>query len=366
MANVSWKTIADDFAQRIRSGELSPGSRLPSGDEIAQSLGVARHIVHRAIDELQREGLVERRRRWGTIVSGKKPSEIGRVMFLVDQFSQTYNFPPASLIRGMNEGLGEDVDLILAECKGDPHQEERQLRRVVDRVDGLIVCPTSHPSNTPLLQALIDRGFPLVVLDRVPEGLSCDAVVSDNATGTRRAIEDLAGRGHRQIAFFSFLKPNYSSVVERHTAYKGALADLGVSDTSAITRWFAKELHEHPAEFVQNVSDALHALSTRPTPVTAIFCVEDSVAAATLRACDQLGIRVPEDLEIVTFNDWPPLLLQAPWRTHRIVQRHHELGFAAARMLLQGASRGEELKTLLRVPPDFVAADAGLAQTTER
>lgn len=56
-----WKRIAEEIESQITSGQLASGSRLPSGDALADSLGVNRNTVHRALEELQRRGLVVRR-----------------------------------------------------------------------------------------------------------------------------------------------------------------------------------------------------------------------------------------------------------------------------------------------------------------
>ena len=366
MSNTSWKTIAADLSSRIGNGELQAGTRLPSGEEIAISWGVSRHTAHRAIHELQRQGLVVRQRRWGTVVADKSERITERVMFLVDIFAQAYNFPSADLIRGIQDGLGETIQLMIAECKGDWLQEEKQLRRVATAVDGLILCPTSHPRNTPLIRRLLEEDFPVVILDRVPEGLSCDAVASDNEEVTLRAIRALEERGHRRIAFFSFYKPGFSSVLERHSAYIKALAEVGVEDVSQYTRWFPRELDEHPQQFVQSVYDSLFTLLRQSEPVTALFCVQDSFAAAALQACDQMGVTIPDDLELVTFNDWPPLMLRSPWCTHRIVQRHYEIGRTAADLLLFRSGNPSQEHELRRVPADLFVADAGLIPVSSR
>src|ERR1700684_2248698 len=104
MSNTSWKVIAADLTDRIGSGELQIGARLPSGEEIAGQWGVSRHTAHRAIHELQRQGLVVRQRRWGTVVADKLNRKTMRAMFVVDRFAQEYNFPSADLIRGIQDG----------------------------------------------------------------------------------------------------------------------------------------------------------------------------------------------------------------------------------------------------------------------
>jgi LacI family transcriptional regulator len=325
-----WKSIADDFARRIGDGELAPGHRLPPGEEIAAEWGVSRHTAHRAIEELQRQGLVVRQRRWGTVVSGPASRATGRVALMVDRFAPAVNFPPAEMLRGMQDGLGEDAQLVVIDSRSDPEVEARRLAQLGTEVDGLIIVPTTDPRNTPRLQKLIDGGLPLVVLDRVPEGLKCDAVVSDNEEATLDALHALEARGHRRIGFFSFHKPGFSSVRERHAAYVAALEEVGLKDHAPYERWFAQELDGDTPRLFQAVQDALFALTHGPEPITALFCVQDVFAAAALEAGAKLGHELP----LATFNDWPSVMLRTPPTTLRIVQRTHEIGLTAAKLLL--------------------------------
>lgn len=360
MSNKSWKLIADEVVRRIDSGELVAGTRLPSGDEIAVEWCVSRHTAHRAIEELQRNGIVVRRRRWGTVVASRQQPKAGRVGFLVDHFAQDYAFPSGDLIRGLQDALGDDFQLLIAESKSDADIEIRQIKRLQDQVDGLILYPTCHPRSTPVIQRLVDSHMPTVVLDRIPEGVVSNAVVSDNEGATLNAIRTMVERGHRRIGFFSFNKPDFSTVRERHAAYRWALAEVGVEDASALTRWFSRELENNPHAFVQSTYDALFTLMNDRDPMTALFCVQDSVAASVLQVIDQMRLPLPERLEIATFNDWPPMMLRAPWCTHRIVQRSYEIGRSAAELLLdQMTGRGPE-PTTVRVSADFFIADVGL------
>lgn len=361
MARAQWQTIADAIREQIERGELSPGARVRSEAEIAEAYGVSRPTAHRALHELQRQGLLVRQRRWGTVVADREAQpKVGRVAFVVDRFEQSVNFPQTDLIRGIHDGLGEDFDLQITQCNSDWETEARLLRKLRDSVDGIILYPTSDPRNNPILQGMSDSGFPLVVLDRFPEGLKVDTVTTDNDGATLKAIRSLEERGHRRIGFFSFYKPDFSSVAERHDAYVRALEEVGVTDADRYTRWFPQQVEFTPELFVQAVADALYALTHRDDPVTAIFCVEDAVAAAVLQAADRIGLSVPDGLELATFNDWPPMMLRSPWCAHRIVQRTHELGDTAARTLLDRMQGGHPERRVIRVPADFFLADAGL------
>lgn len=361
MGRTQWEAIAAAIRNQIELGELSPGDRVRSESEIAEAYGVSRPTAHRALNELQRQGFLLRQRRWGTVVAKKGPTAVtGRIALIVDRFDSTVNFPHSSLLKGIHEGLGEETELILTQSNNDHEVEARQLRKLEKTVDGIILCPISDPRNNGLLQGLFDGGSPIVILDRFPKGLAVDTVATDNEEATGRSVRELVRRGHQRIAFFSFQKPDFSSVAERHRAYVNAVSESGITDPEPYTRWFPTQLESNHELLTRMVADALFTLVRGPQGITALFCVEDSVAAAVLQAADQLGISVPEELELATFNDWPPMMLRAPWCIHRIVQRSHDLGFEAACLLRERVQRGPSAAKVVRVPADFFVAEAGL------
>jgi len=360
MATPQWKTIVEDLRRKIEIGELVPGARIAGEEDLAREWGVSRQTAHKSVQELQRLGLVVRKRRWGTVVAEPLLKSTGRVALLADRYVPMLNFPQPDLLRGLQDGLGDNFHVVMAESRDDWEFEAKKLKQLQNEVDGIAIYPTSEPRNVPLLQGMFDDGYPMVVLDRFPDGLNVDAVVSDNYEATLRAIRALEARGHRRIGFFSYYKPDFSSVHERYAAYAKALEEVGIEDPTPYTRWLHRDLHAHPSLLVQALYDSLFTLTRLEDPLTAVFCVEDGVASAMLHACERLGISVPDRLDIALFNDWPPMMLRCPWSLHRIVQRPYDIGRTAAGLLLDrmGGSRSEP--KLLRVAADFLVADAGL------
>jgi DNA-binding LacI/PurR family transcriptional regulator/DNA-binding transcriptional regulator YhcF (GntR family) len=363
MPKSRWPQIAETLRLRIERGELRPGDRLETEVEIAAANGVSRQTAHRAVGELQRMGLVRRHRRWGTVIADpvtEPRSEVRRtgVALIVDGFAPAYDFPQAALLSGLHEGLTDAHPLTMWDCRGAAEREAELLRRAEEEAAGIVLFPTSHPTTTPVLQALIGRGFPLVLIDRVPKDVLAPAVSSDNEEVTQRAVRMLVGRGHRRIGFLGFDKPHVSAVVERHRAYVRALTESGLEADPALARWFPYELEDGRSNLLeQQVQDALFALVHGPAAATALFCVQDVFAACAIRAAERLGIAVPERLEIVTFNDWPAMMLHRPWLVHRISQRTHDIGLHAAELLRAQIDGHPVEPRHLRIPADLHVAD---------
>ncbi len=367
MENIGWKAIEEGIRRQIAEGVLAPGSRLPSGEEIAVAWGVSRHTAHRALEELQRQGLVVRQRGMGTVVASMAAQPRSHsVALLVDVLLPNANHPSSDLLRGLYDGLGEEVNLMLVDAKDDPSIESRQLQRLPERADGIVTIPTLKADSLPALARLAATGYPLVLIDRVPPEIAVDAVITDNEGAATRGMETLISRGHRRIGFMSFHKPTFSSVQDRYAGYRGAMRGMGHPDETSdeLTRWFPIASDHVRPVFERLVQDALASLRSGREPITALFCVEDSVARAAILACERLGIELPRDLEIVTFSNWLPDSLGRPWNIHRIAQDHYGIGVAAAKLLLERIDDPAGERRIVRVPAHLVLADAGLDSPT--
>lgn len=363
MAEGNWKAIAAEIAARIESGEFAPGSRLPSGDQLARELGVNRNATHRAVEELQRQGLVMRRQGSGTIVLESAEKVGCRIALLVDGYSAAHNFPSGDLLRGIQDRIGEESTLVIADSKHDSAQENRQLRRLARETDGILFYSTSLDRPTPALQGLLEEGFPVVALDRMPHGVELDGAFTDNEAVVEGVIRSLIERGHTRIGFLGFYRPLYSSVAERFEGYRKEMARAGLNDAELV-RWLPDTSGGSSDMSRQLVQDAILALRHGPSPITALFCVEDGVGCAAVAACERLGMSLPGDLELSTFIDWHPMTLRTPWNVRRIVQRKYDLGHAAAGLLLDRISSPKRPFETVRVEADIIPADADFDHST--
>lgn len=354
-----WKQIAESLAARIDRGELEPGSRLAGEAQIAEEWGVSRPTAHRAVADLQRQGYVVRQRRWGTVVADRNRRQSHLVALIFDRFAKDFDFPQSELIAGIQESLGEHYSLVWCDSKDDPAREAEHLRKMAETADGIICHPIANPANTRLMQKLVDRGFPIVLLDRVPHGYHGHAVVSDDTAATATAIERLIDQGKRRIAFFSFHKPDVSSAWQRYTSYADAMDRAGCRDDARLVRWFAREFDQRDDFLGRAVADAVYTLVHQAPSVDAIYCVQDMFALHVLEALEALGDSVSLWPEIVTINEWPPLSLKRPWDLHRIVRRKREIGTCATEALLQQIERRGTERGLVRVPADLFPAEEG-------
>ncbi|MCS7310887.1 MAG: GntR family transcriptional regulator [Armatimonadetes bacterium] len=359
MSPVKWKRIADAIRAQIESGALPPGTPLPSETDLARQYGVCRVTAHRAMFELQRLGLVVRQRKRGTVVATPSPN---RTFFVAAVFPFAHNYPQTEYLRGVRNALPDHYHLLLCETHNDPHREAQYLRRMQHEADGVLCYPTCDPKNTPLLQRLLDSGKPVVCVDRQPEGVECDVVMTDNYQSSLTGLRYLLERGHRRVAHYTDDAMYVSSIRERYEAYLQAMQEAGCTEPSVLVRRFALRESVKLDYLAQLVHDALFTQLHQAEPITAVFCLHDYYMVAVLEACDHIGVKVPQDLEVLSFADVPPLMTRVTRSVHRLVQHAYEMGRTAATRL-QRRLEGEVIPSeVIKTLASFYPARATVSQ----
>jgi LacI family transcriptional regulator len=209
----------------------------------------------------------------------------------------------------------------------DPVLEERNLDLLVQqRVQGVLITPVDEQNQR--LDALLERGVPVVLLDRVSPDRNCCSVVTNDVYGGQLAGRHLVEQGHERIAFVG----DPSGLRQMHDRYEGFLQAVGPDRSEVIPastwrlemgRSAGRELAERPAD-------------ERPT---AVFCANDLLAMGVLQELTQHRIRVPEDIAIVGYDDlgWAGAAA-VPLTSVR--QPREQLGRAATRLVMTEIDEG--------------------------
>ncbi|MCG3207942.1 MAG: Ribose operon repressor [Anaerolineae bacterium] len=222
--------------------------------------------------------------------------------------------------------------VILGNSDGDLERERLYTNTLVEKqVDGIVFVAVGQTGQEHAL--LIQKmQMPLVLVDRDVPRLAVDSVLADNAQGGRLATEHLLALGHRRIGCItgpSDLTPS----ADRVTGYRNALASAQIPIDETIIR-------KGDFQF-QSGFDAARQLLTLPQPPTAIFACNDLSAVGAVSAAVALGLRVPQDVSVVGFDDVPLASFANPPLT-TIHQPSHEMGALAAEILL-GRLQNREL-----------------------
>lgn len=210
------------------------------------------------------------------------------------------------------------------------------LRRYRDgRTDGLLlVTPLAQPS---LVRALLDVRVPFVCIGAYPDEPEVRSVSTNETKAGREIVEHFAGLGHRRIGYFSIAEDG-SFKGPRRIGYEQAMFDVGIPLLPQLM-WFAGTTRSRVRQCAADI--VASPKSTRPT---AMYCFNDEIALNLIDDLAAAGLRVPEDISIIGFDDIPAA---APAKLTTQRQATREIGSHAAKLLTcLLAAQNEEPRTV--------------------
>ncbi|MFD0668349.1 LacI family DNA-binding transcriptional regulator [Ramlibacter sp. MAHUQ-53] len=194
-------------------------------------------------------------------------------------------------------------------------------------VDGVISM-----AHEPMPEALAQRGFPWIACSEFLPDADVPCVSIDHQQAAIDAVQFLINRGHRRIALLSAQEDN-TWAQQRHAGYEQALARAGLEVKPAYIRVARGTDYNCGME-------AAGGLLALPEPPTAVFAVSDTLAIGAIKAFRRAGLRVPQDIAVVGFDNIPLSEVFEPSLT-TIAQPMHELGTRAAELLMQRLAGGQ-------------------------
>ena len=233
-----------------------------------------------------------------------------------------------TVARGV-EDTASDAGYTVIFCNTDESEtEEQKYLQVVlqQQVDGVLLVPARGASES--VELIQKQNTPVVVLDRrMPSGAQVDVVRCENVQGAYQLVKLLIDLGHRQIAVIG--GPHLVSTSEdRVLGYRRAIADAGLGQTDIVC--YGAFTQASGYELAQQL------LAGQPRP-TAVFAANNLIAIGAFKAVQDAGLRVPEDVAMVAFDDLPANLLVFPFLTVA-VQPAYEMGRRATQLLLSRLS----------------------------
>jgi LacI family transcriptional regulator len=277
------------------------GTRPPTIADVARAAGVSTATVSRALSGAP--GLrPETRERVLAIARqlGYRPSGVARALkrgmtrtlgLIVTDIANPY-FP--AVVRAVEDAARQHgFTVLLGNGDEDPDREAAYLELLAERrVDGLIVA--SGALGERHRRWLVDAPVPVVLVNSALPDTPLPAILSDNRAGGRLAAEHLLQLGHRRLGHIAG-PPSSSATAERLAGIREAMAAWGLDPAD-----LALETGDgHPS----GGAAAMERLLRRQPAPTGVLCYNDLTAIGALRAAHARGLRVPEDLSIVGFDD---------------------------------------------------------------
>ncbi|NTJ44458.1 LacI family transcriptional regulator [Agrobacterium larrymoorei] len=193
------------------------------------------------------------------------------------------------------------VPLVSATSRVDPQQVVAAAQQ--ESVDGIVVL---NDDRAELVQTLSSLNLPVVIINGEDPAMVVDTVTAENRFGARLGIENLLSLGHKKILHITW--KGRTTIRRRFDGYSDAFLAAGLPvETNMVVEVESYE----PACGERVVRDLLE----QPVPLrgaTAIFCAADNLALGCLKALGEAGIRVPEDISVLGFDDIMPAAFTTP------------------------------------------------------
>ena len=318
--------------KELNDGRLKPGGALPTELALATTAEVSRNTVRHALAELERSGLIRRVRGSGTFVheSAMERLKSGLDIFALVIPDTRGGFYP-SLQRGFHTASAERHNqVIVCDTDNDLFRQADALLQLMDKkIAGAAIVPTTVPP-TPAhqIRPLHERGIPIVFCHRRVEGIQAPLVTFSALEVGKMAGRAILEQGHRRAAFFASQRAGFGSQYER--GLREALVEGGGELPVDFVRYFDSSRFTSDNESF--LKDNLAQVWQSPDRPTAIFCPFDSVAESIYLILNQMGVKVPEEISLVSFG--------GTWREGALTRRlaavavdEEEVGRHAARLL---------------------------------
>jgi LacI family transcriptional regulator len=257
-------------------------------------------------------------------------------------------FPP--IVRGLEDRLAADGYVaLIGNTDADDERELMVFELMRARhVDGFVLATAT--SHNRVLEEAAQAGLLVVLVNRLSEEFSFPSVSVDNDRGIRLAVSHLTGLGHRRIAHLAGPQDT-STGRERLRGFERAMTDAGLAASP--------ELITHATAFAieegyRCTRELLGAGNGTGGPVcTAIAASNDMLAVGCYTALEEAGLRCPEDVSVIGFNDMPFIdRLRPPLST--IAFPHYQVGTEAAQLLLERLAGDERPVRSLHLAPELV------------
>jgi len=262
-------------------------------------------------------------------------------------------------VLGVGEALSSgDYNMIFCNTMHEAEREQSFLRQLYERqVKGAILSSVSE-STAELVQKYNRRGMKFVLLDQMLPGVESPGIHYDSRAGARMAMEHLLSRGHKRIAFATTSLVRFTRT-EIYKGYRESLQTAGLPCRDELLYECAISKVGRGSDYELNIGRQIaERFLSDGCPATAVLCINDMVAIGFIQALVQKGVRVPEDVSVIGFDDIPiaGAYLPALTTVHYPAQ---EIGRLAAIMLMDSIATGEDQTGLtMTLTPKLMIRDS--------
>ena len=303
---------------------------------INNDIHVKAETRQRVLDTMRRLNFVANRQ--ARILAGGKSNMVG---VLVPDLGTEYI---GEVVRGIDIELGmAGYDLMVYTTHRTAEKEAGYVGSLAqDTVEGLLIVLPRSPAD--YTETLSQRKFPFVLIDHQGTGEHCPVVGATNWQGAYNATDYLIKLGHQRIGFITG-SLDLGAAIDRLSGYKKALRTNHIEEDSSLI---------YEGKFAQlDGYDGARNFLRLAKPPTAIFASNDVMAMSAMDAVREQGLRVPDDMAIMGFDDIPQAAMLHPALT-TVRQPLEQMGRVAAQLLVDMIQKPETVGYRIELPTELI------------
>ena len=266
--------------ERIDDNEFKADEALPPERQLVQDYGVSRITIVKALDALENDGLIRREHGRGTFVNARPAvdaSDTPTIAFISGVMVHPYIY---SVLMGAARSAAEhQYRLHMIGLHTEEIDDEFAMQQATsENVAGVVIYPRPGNKDYALCQKILERGIPLVMLDRYYDGLENDYVIFDETVASYELTKHLISRGHEKIALLTHYEVEASSIHNRIRGYRQALEEHDLYQDDLL--WFDiySDLHISKGQIGnEGMTRALHK-RLQNSGVSAVLAINHDVA----------------------------------------------------------------------------------------
>jgi GntR family transcriptional regulator of arabinose operon len=330
-----YNKLKDDFARAIDDGAIAPGELLPSENLLARKYNISRSSVRTALRELEEEGLIFKKPGKGTFVkdtsqddSADEYQEIKTIGVDVGVSENGEDWYGSKIVRGMEEVCAKN------HCRLALIGNHSMLHLKKGFVDGFI-CAGFKENDLPFITQLAEQGVYPVLFNRITDIENVAYFAVNYRRESQRGIEFLLDKGHKKIGVVTAALNTFVNK-PRYMGYCDAMAERMLPAGSHMCM---VENDRSDEFYMQEIYKFL-----KDSDVTAIYLLNGCFGIPFFGAAAKLGIRIPEDIEVLCFDDigYIQPICQKPFSYVKMPLER--MGRDAAEYLIEKISSGKNMK----------------------
>lgn len=332
-----------------------PGQPLPTENELIKTYGVSRNTVRKTLDVLEKAQIIYKKQGSGSFYAGTDSNSRKKSLLIgvIVPRQSAYIYP--LIIHGINSAANEKgYNIVLGSADVSAEGELSCLENLLSKnIDGLIFEPsTGNPDfeNSPIFKKIKKLDIPVVVLDWMIQDRMIPFVSPNDIEGGYLATQYLLDAGHERIAF---VYPNDTIPgLKRLEGYQNALKKAGIPANEkyekygSIVQWDEKgQFHPDNPHIASLINELLSLGADRPT---AVIFYNDEKAIQGYNAIIKAGLKIPDDISVISFDDTEYAIMATPQLTS-VIHPKQKLGQWAAKILLDTMSDRIQSETIQMV-----------------